>query len=95
MLLPGLLRVSEVKAVAASDHPEHQHLVDATGLACPLPILRAKKTLAIMASGEVLQIITTDRGAVRDFQAFCRQTGNALLAQFDESERVVLYLKRR
>ena len=95
MLLPGLLPVSEEIAVAASDHPEHQHLVDATGLTCPLPILRAKKTLSIMASGEVLQIITTDRGAVRDFQAFCRQTGNTLLAQFDETERVVHYLKRR
>ena len=69
--------------------------MDATGLACPLPILRAKKALALMATGEVLQIITTDRGAVRDFQAFCRQTGNPLLAQFDEPERVVHYLKRR
>lgn len=95
MLLPGLTRVSEVKAAISPDHPEHQHLVDATGLACPLPILKAKKTLSTMASGEVLQIITTDRGAVRDFQAFCRQTGNALLAQFDETERVVHYLKRR
>ena len=95
MLLPGLLRVSEVTPALGSDHPEHQHLVDATGLACPLPILRAKKTLAVMASGDVLKIITTDRGAVRDFQAFCRQTGNALLAQFDETERVVHYLKRR
>ncbi len=82
-------------AVVSSDHPAHQHNVDATGLACPLPILRAKKALAIMATGEVLQVITTDRGAVRDFQAFCRQTGNELLAQFDESERVVHYLKRR
>ncbi len=76
-------------------YPEHQHNVDATGLACPLPILRAKKALAVMASGEVLQVITTDRGAVRDFQAFCRQTGNELLGQFDETERVIHYLKRR
>ena len=87
--------MAEVTAGVSSAHPEHQHNVDATGLACPLPILRAKKALALMATGEILQVITTDRGAVRDFQAFCRQTGNALLAQFDESERVVHYLKRR
>lgn len=69
--------------------------VDATGLACPLPILRAKKALATLLSGEVLCVITTDRGAVRDFQAFCRQTGNELLVQLDETERVTHYLRRR
>jgi tRNA 2-thiouridine synthesizing protein A len=68
--------------------------VDATGLACPLPILRAKKALATLSSGEVLCVITTDRGAVRDFQAFCRQTGNELLVQLDETERVTHYLRR-
>ncbi len=78
-----------------SAHPEHQHAVDATGLACPLPILKAKKALAVMATGEVLQVITTDRGAFRDFQAFCRQTGNELLVQVEEDGRVVHYLKRR
>lgn len=69
--------------------------VDATGLACPLPILRAKKALATLSSGEVLCVITTDRGAVRDFQAFCRQTGNELLVQLNETERVTHYLRRR
>jgi tRNA 2-thiouridine synthesizing protein A len=69
--------------------------VDATGLACPLPILRAKKALATLSSGEVLCVITTDRGAVRDFQAFCRQTGNELLVQLDETERVTHYLRRQ
>lgn len=75
--------------------PEFQHTVDAVGLACPLPILRAKKALATILPGEVLRVITTDRGAVRDFQAFCRQTGNELLAQVDETEQVAHYLKRR
>jgi tRNA 2-thiouridine synthesizing protein A len=75
--------------------PEFQHTVDAVGLACPLPILRAKKALATIVAGEVLRVITTDRGAVRDFQAFCRQTGNELLAQVDEVEQVTHYLKRR
>ena len=82
-----------IDAIATA--PEFQHTVDAVGLACPLPILRAKKALATIPSGEVLRVITTDRGAVRDFQAFCRQTGNELLAQVDEVEQVTHYLKRR
>lgn len=82
-----------IDAIATA--PEFQHTVDAVGLACPLPILRAKKALATIPSGEVLRVITTDRGAVRDFQAFCRQTGNELLAQVDEGEQVTHYLKRR
>lgn len=80
---------------SADSTPEFQHTVDAVGLACPLPILRAKKALATIAAGEVLRVITTDRGAVRDFQAFCRQTGNELLAQVDGVEQVTHYLKRR
>lgn len=75
--------------------PEFKETVDATGLSCPLPILRAKKALATLSAGDVLRVITTDRGAVRDFQAFCKQTGNALLAQIDETDRVTHYLERR
>ena len=74
---------------------DFQHQVDAKGLACPLPILKAKKALAIMMSGEVLQVLTTDRGAVRDFQAFAKQTGNDLIAQIDQKSHVEHYLKRR
>jgi tRNA 2-thiouridine synthesizing protein A len=87
--------VAEVSVNGHVMPPEHQHNVDATGLACPLPILRAKKALAVMASGEILQVITTDRGAIRDFQAFCRQTGNELLTQIEEPARAIHYLKRR
>lgn len=75
--------------------PAFKETVDATGLACPLPILRAKKALATLVAGDVLRVITTDRGAVRDFQAFCKQTGNTLLAQIDETDRVTHYLERR
>jgi tRNA 2-thiouridine synthesizing protein A len=75
--------------------PAFKETVDATGLACPLPILRAKKALATLVAGEVLRVITTDRGAVRDFQAFCKQTGNSLLAQVDEVDHVTHYLERR
>lgn len=53
--------------------------LDLSGLNCPLPILRAKKALATMDSGTVLEVIATDPGAPKDFEAFCRQTGNALL----------------
>ncbi len=69
--------------------------VDASGLKCPLPILRAKKALAQLQSGQVLKVITTDTHAVRDFQAFSRQTGNALLAQHELGEQVVHLLSRR
>ncbi len=55
--------------------------VDARGLACPLPILRAKKALSTLASGKLLRVLATDAGSVRDFQAFARQTGNELVAQ--------------
>lgn len=69
--------------------------VDASGLKCPLPILRAKKALAQMASGEVLKVITTDPHARQDFQAFCKQTGNALLLQADQGEACWHFLSRR
>jgi len=61
--------------------------VDARGLMCPLPILRAKKALTDLQSGEVLRVIATDAGSVRDFQAFAKQTGNALLAQIETPAR--------
>ncbi len=69
--------------------------VDASGLKCPLPILRAKKALAQMESGEVLKVVTTDPHAERDFQAFCKQTGNALLAQQSQGESMWHFLRRR
>ena len=58
----------------------HKEL-DARGLTCPLPILKAKKALSDMHSGEVLKVLATDPGSVRDFQAFARQTGNDLVEQ--------------
>ena len=69
--------------------------VDATGLKCPLPILRCKKALSEIESSQVLKIIATDTGAVKDFKAFCTQTGHTLL-QFDEANSVyVFYIKKR
>jgi TusA-related sulfurtransferase len=72
-----------------------QRELDTRGLNCPLPILKAKKALAEMQSGEVLKIVATDPGSVRDFQAFARQTGNELLEQTTAADEFVHYLKRR
>lgn len=69
--------------------------IDARGLKCPLPILRAKKALADMLSGQVLKVVATDTGSVRDFQAFAKQTGNELLAQDTVGEEHMTWLKRR
>ena len=62
--------------------------LDTRGLNCPLPILKAKKALAEMASGELLRVVSTDPGSVRDFQAFARQTGNELVEQTQHGQRV-------
>jgi len=69
--------------------------VDAIGMNCPLPILRTKKALANMQSGEVLKIKATDAGAVHDFPAFAKQTGNELLGSGKEGEVLIFFMKRR
>ncbi|MDY0272857.1 MAG: sulfurtransferase TusA family protein [Advenella sp.] len=69
--------------------------VDTSGLKCPLPILKAKKALATIESGQVLRIITTDKNAIKDFQAFSAQTKNELVAQEILESGAVHYLKRR
>ncbi len=75
--------------------PDADLEVDASGLKCPLPILRAKKALAQLHSGQVLKVITTDVHALRDFQAFAKQTGNALEAQVQTGAGATHYLRRR
>jgi tRNA 2-thiouridine synthesizing protein A len=69
--------------------------LDARGLNCPLPILRAKKALTDMQSGQVLKIIATDPGSVKDFQAFSKQTGNELLSQAEADREFTFFLKRK
>ena len=69
--------------------------IDTRGLNCPLPILKAKKALAGMHSGQVLKVVSTDTGSVRDFAAFAKQTGNELLSQATEGSDFVHILKRR
>lgn len=68
--------------------------LDARGLNCPLPILRAKKALADMTSGQVLKIVATDPGSVKDFQAFAKQTGNPLLAA-DAADKVFSFFMQK
>lgn len=74
---------------------QHDKELDARGLNCPLPILRAKKSLAEMTSGQVLRIVATDPGSVKDFQAFAKQTGNELLSSAENNKEFEFYIKRK
>ena len=74
---------------------QFQKELDARGLNCPLPILRTKKALTDMRSGQVLRVLATDPGAVKDFQAFSRQTGNPLLASDTVKDEFVFLLQKK
>ncbi|HSQ73205.1 MAG TPA: sulfurtransferase TusA family protein [Rubrivivax sp.] len=67
---------------------------DASGLACPLPIVKTKKALADMAQGSVLKVVATDPGSVPDMAAFAEQTGNALVESGTENNKFVFFLKK-
>ena len=69
--------------------------LDARGLACPLPILRTKKALSGMSSGQVLKMVATDRGSMRDVEAFSRQTGNTLLSATEKNKEFTFYIERK
>jgi tRNA 2-thiouridine synthesizing protein A len=69
--------------------------LDARGLKCPLPILRTKKSLSDMASGQVLRILATDPGSVKDFQAFAKQTGNTLLSSAEQEGEFTFFMQKR
>lgn len=69
--------------------------LDARGLNCPLPILRTKKALTDLASGQVLKILATDPGSVKDFQAFSKQTGNALLSSETAKDEFIFFMKKK
>ena len=69
--------------------------LDARGLNCPLPILKAKKALSDMQSGQTLRVVATDAGSVRDFQAFAKQTGNELLDQHTVGADFIHVMRRR
>ena len=69
--------------------------VDTKGMACPLPILKAKRALAEVSSGELIRVVATDPASVRDFQAFAKQTGNELVDQTNTASEYIHILRRR
>lgn len=69
--------------------------LDARGLNCPLPILRTKKALTDMTAGQVLKIVATDPGSVKDFQAFSKQTGNELLSSNAANGEFIFFMKKK
>lgn len=69
--------------------------LDARGLNCPLPILKTKKALDSMAAGDVLKVVSTDAGSVKDMQAFAKQTGNELLGSEETGKEYVFFLRRK
>ena len=73
---------------------EFDRELDASGLNCPLPILRAKKALADMESGQTLKVLSTDPGSVKDFEAFCKQTNNPLLSSGEEGGKFIFLLRK-
>lgn len=73
---------------------EFNQELDARGLNCPLPILKTKKSLAALESGQVLKVVSTDPGSVKDMQAFAKQTGNALLASTEAAGEFVFFIRR-
>ncbi len=73
---------------------EFDQMLDASGLTCPLPMLKAKKALSPLSVGQILYIVCTDPGAVKDFQAFCKQTGHALLETRKEGSQFHFLIKK-
>ena len=73
----------------------HDKELDARGMNCPLPILRAKKALGELASGQVLRIVATDPGSMKDFEAFSKQTGNELLASNAAEKEFIFYIRKK
>ncbi len=73
---------------------EYDREIDASGLNCPLPILRARKALMDMERGQKLRVVSTDPGSVKDFEAFSKQTANALLSSGEEGGKFIFVMKK-
>ena len=69
--------------------------LDASGMACPLPILKTQKSLAAMHSGQILKVVATDGGAIKDMQAFADQTGHSLLSSVQESGKYIFFMQKK
>ena len=88
---PGLLKLRGDRRMPDMS----ETLLDVKGLSCPLPVLRANRTLRGLAPGDRLRVLATDRAAVADFQAYCRETGHALLAWSEEGGVLSFLIRRR
>jgi tRNA 2-thiouridine synthesizing protein A len=86
-----VLKIGHIQGILMNIDKE----LDTRGLNCPLPILKAKKALADMQTGQTLKVISTDAGSVRDFQAFAKQTGNELLEQQTAGNDFIHVMRRR
>jgi len=89
----GFGRLALVETAHAT--PAFDRELDARGLNCPLPILRAKKALAGLKPGQVLRILATDPGSVKDFEAFCRQTGHQLVSHAETDKVFTFHLRKK
>jgi tRNA 2-thiouridine synthesizing protein A len=74
---------------------QHDKEIDTRGLNCPLPILRTKKALADVQSGQVLKVVSTDPGSVKDFETFARQTGHALLSHAEAGGEFTFFMRKK
>ena len=74
---------------------QHDKEIDTRGLNCPLPILRTKKALTDVQSGQVLKVVATDPGSVKDFQTFAKQTGHALLSHAEANGEYTFYMRKK
>jgi tRNA 2-thiouridine synthesizing protein A len=88
-------RRAEFKPTTEASTVDFDKELDARGLSCPLPILKTKKSLNELTSGQVLKVVATDPGSVKDMQAFATQTGNPLLSTTEENKTYVFYLKTK
>ncbi len=70
-------------------------VLDTSGLNCPLPVLKTKKALEDMQSGEILEVIATDPGSKADIPAFCQRTGNELVKMVEEGDRILFYIRKK
>ena len=91
---PARARMLEFKPLPETEPMHADRDLDVRGLNCPLPILRAKKMLGELTAGQVLKVTATDPGSVKDFQAFCKQTGNELLSH-SEGPEFTFFMKKR
>ena len=81
--------------IAETRNVDFDKELDARGLSCPLPILKTKKSLNELTSGQVLKVVATDPGSIKDMQALANQTGNPLLSSAEENKTYVFYLKKK